>query len=64
MIFYGIFLLLALGSMGNTCCVKADDEQSIIDNQKSNNALDNATDANTSSASSLDHQGTRILFYY
>ena len=57
-------MLLALGSMGNTWCVKADDEQSIIDTQESNNALHNATDANTSSASSLNHQGTRILFYY
>ena len=57
-------MLLALGSMGNTCCVKADDEQRIIDTQESNDALHNATDANTSSASSLDLQGTRILFYY
>ena len=57
-------MLLALGSMGNTWCVKADDEQSIIDSQEINKALDNATDANTSSASSLDYQGTRILFYY
>ena len=52
-------MVLGLGSMGKTWCVKADDEQSIIDTQESNNALDNATDANTSSASSLDLQGTR-----
>ena len=57
-------MLLALGSMGKTWCVKADDEKSIIDTQESKNALHNATDANTSSASSLDHQGTKILYYY
>ena len=52
-------MLLALGSMGNTWCIKADDEQSIIDTQESNNPLDNATDESTPSASSLDLQGTR-----
>ena len=45
--------------MGNTWCVKADDEQNLIDAQESDITLDNVTDPNMLSASSLDNDGTR-----
>ena len=46
---------------------KAVDEQSIIDTEESNSRLQNGTDTNLSSASSLDHEGmrnARVLISY